>query len=450
MRLYKHSSIRQNLICTMLLSAPFLWGQTGPRDFQFSPPDEKLLQDANELDKQYEKKGLLYRDPAAEGYLESIGKGLLEGAPPPDRVTYRFRILRDPMVNAFALPNGSLYVNTGLVAALESEAELASVLGHEITHVTDRHTYLLNRNIRKKAMTMQVMGAVAASAGYFPAGAIFGNSIAFASTVSQVIIISTVYGYSQDLERDADTSGYARLIRANYDGAAMARSLELLDEKLEYEPTQPFWRTHPKLQERIVTAEKLTKTENRAQPRVVSESDYLDHMASVIRYNAVMDLDSRRSRTALARTQRLVNWDPNSGVNRTLLADAYRSLGAKTAQPGDNESSPHGKATVRRQMLKLTAEEEQKALLATPTGARTLESNQSKAESLYHEAIAIDPALPDPHQGLGMLYEDQAKYAEALHEYRTYLDLAPPQAPDRLRIERRLEASKSALEGTKK
>jgi cytochrome c-type biogenesis protein CcmH/NrfG len=49
-----------------------------------------------------------------------------------------------------------------------------------------------------------------------------------------------------------------------------------------------------------------------------------------------------------------------------------------------------------------------------------------------------------------MLYEDQAKYAEALHEYQTYLDLAPPQAPDRLRIERRLEASKSALEGAKK
>jgi predicted Zn-dependent protease len=182
------------LSVTLPLSLPLL-GQKSPNAFQFSPPDEKLLEEANELDRQFEQKGLLYRDPTAEEYLDRIGRNLISGAPPPDRVVYRFHILRDPMVNAFALPNGSVYVNTGLVAALENEAQLASVLGHEITHVTARHEYTLNRNIRKKAVTLEVIAALAGAGGFVPAGAIFGITLTVASHVSQVLVISTVYGY---------------------------------------------------------------------------------------------------------------------------------------------------------------------------------------------------------------------------------------------------------------
>ena len=255
-------------------------------------------------------------------------------------------------------------------------------------------------------------------------------------------MISTVYGFSRDLERDADSSGYNRLVAADYDGAAMARSLQLLDEKLEYEPVEPFWRTHPKLQERIATAERLERSESAAKkgpPREVSETDYLDHMASVIRHNVKLDMESRRPRYAIARAQRLVNWHPDDAVNQTLLADAYRNLGAKAPRPDEEELSRRGKAAARKQVLKLTAEEEQKRLMETPAGPGVLEANRAKAESLYRDAIAVDPSLPDAHRGLGMLYQDESKFADAQREYRAYLNLAPPQVPDRLRMERRLE-----------
>lgn len=445
---FTYRSHRTLFGATLLLALPLL-GQKTPKDFHFSPPDETLLEAADELDRQFEKKGLLYRDPTAQEYLNYIGKNLLTGAPPPDRVVYRFHILRDPMVNAFALPNGSIYVNTGLVAALENEAQLASVLGHEITHVTARHEYLLNRNVRKKAVTLEVIGAIAGAGGYFPAGAVFGISLALASNVSQVLVISSVYGYSRDLEREADTGGYGRLIHTGYDGAAMKRSLQILDEKLEFEPAQPFWRSHPKLEDRIATAEELLKNGNSNRPQTASSSDYLNHLAPVIRYNSILDLDSRRARTAVSRVQRLVDWKPDDAVNRALLADGYRSLGAKTTQPQENELSLRGKDQARHRALKLTEEEEQKVLLKSPFGAGVLQSNRGKAEALYREAIALDPGLPDPHRGLGMLYQDEAKSAEAVREYRSYLDLAPPQALDRLRIERRLEALK-ATEGTGK
>jgi predicted Zn-dependent protease len=430
----------------MALLCSCLRAQTAAHPFRFAQPDEKLLEEANELDRQFEKKGLTYHDVRAEEYLENIGQGLLRGAPAPERVAYQFHILRDPMVNAFALPNGSLYVNTGLLAAMENEAELASVMAHEITHVTGRHTYLQNRSIRKKAVTMEVIAGVAGAAGYFPVGALFGSTIVFVSQVSQVLIISSIFGYSQDLEREADSTGYSRLIDAGYDGEAMTQALELLDEKLEFEPVEPFWRTHPKLQERIATAENLARTKNEVNPRVVSENDYLDHVAPVIRYNVTLDLDSRRPRTAVARAERLVKWAPGDAVNRTLLADAYRSLGAKTPQADEDELTRRGKATARKQILKLTAEEEQKTLLATPAGTSTLEANRTRAEALYREAAAIDPQLPDPHRGLGMLYQDQNKYSDAAREYRRYLDLALPQVVDRLRIERRLEALKRTTE----
>ena len=416
--------------------------QAASHPFEFTSPDEKVLEDADELDQQFEKKGLVYHDLRAEEYLGNIGRGLIRGTPPPKLVTYRFRVLRDPMVNAFSLPNGSVYVNTGLVAALQNEAELASVVAHEITHVTDRHAYLMNRSIRKKVVTMEVIAGLAGGAGYFPGGVLYGNTLLFAAQFSQVLIVSTVYGYSQNLERDADVKGYNLLIGADYNGAAMAQSLELLDEKLEFEPIEPFWRTHPKLQERIAAARNLEKERSEAQSRAVSENDYMEHMAPVIRYNVELDLDSRRPRTAVARAQRLVNWQPGA-VNQTLLADAYRSLGAKTPRPDEEELSRHGKAAARRQVLKLTPEEGQKTLLAAPDGESTLDANRNKAESIYHQAIAADPSLPDPYRGLGMLYQEQAKYADAVREYRTYLDLAPAQAADRLRMERRLESSKN-------
>jgi beta-barrel assembly-enhancing protease len=443
-----YGSLRTLLGASLLMASPLLAEKT-PKDFQFSPPDETLLKDADELDRQFEQKGLLYRDPTAQEYLDRIGKNLISRAPPPDRVVYHFHILRDPMVNAFALPNGSIYVNTGLVAALENEAQLASVIGHEITHVVARHEYTLNRNIRKKAVTLEVIAALAGAGGLVPAGAIFGITLTVASHVSQVLVISTVYGYSRDLEREADTGGYRLLIHAGYDGAALKRSFEILDEKLEYEPTQPFWRTHPKLQERIATAEELLKSGNSNLPRAADPSDYLNHLAPLIRYNAILDLDSRRARTAVARVQRLVDWKPGDARNCALLADAYRSLGAKTVLPQESELSEQGKGQARHRALKLTEEEEQKVLLRSPSGAGILHANRDKAEALYREAIALNPALPDPHRGLGMLYQDEAKFAEAVREYQSYLDLASSQALDRLRIERRLEATK-ALEGAGK
>jgi len=78
-------------------------------------------------------------DPDLQAYIDAAGNRVLGDRPVPEKVTYRFLVLRDPMVNAFALPNGSVYITTGLLALLENEAQLAGVLGHEAAHIYERH-----------------------------------------------------------------------------------------------------------------------------------------------------------------------------------------------------------------------------------------------------------------------------------------------------------------------
>lgn len=437
--------IRMVTTVALLLSASAWTGAAGNTSatFRFGEDDNKLLAESDALDRQYKEQGLLYRDPQAEAVLNRVGARLTSGAAPPEHVTYQFRILRDPMINAFALGNGSVYVNTGLIALLENEAQLAAVLAHEITHVVNRDEYELNRDKRTKALILNVLTLASSGVGYLPMGAAFGRSIWAATVASKAAAVSTLYGYSRSLELEADNQGFTRMTAAQYDGAAMVRALELLDEKIEFEPVEPFWRTHPRLEERIAIAKRLAQHSPVQPPRTVSDQDYLTQMQGVIRYSIREDLENRRIRTATARALRLVAYAPRNAFNETLLADSYRDLGAKTALPRAVELTKDGRAEQRTRMLKNTIAEEQNYLLARPEGVVTLQENRAKSESIYRQVIADDSAFPDAHRGLGGLYERENKNVQAAAEYREYLRLAPADAIDRLLITHRLEKAES-------
>jgi predicted Zn-dependent protease len=134
--------------------------ETPPASFKFSTVDNKLLDEVNECNRQLENKGLIFHEPGLDNYVEEIGRKLIVNQPPLENVEFRFRVLRDPMVNAFAYPNGSIYVTTGLLAVLENEAQLASVLGHEATHVINRHTYLENRSMGNARSSVESSGSL--------------------------------------------------------------------------------------------------------------------------------------------------------------------------------------------------------------------------------------------------------------------------------------------------
>lgn len=420
---------------------------SGPgQGFAFTKIDTDLMDESNAVDALYEKKGLVMHDPVLQAFLDSVGKRVLANRPIPENVTFRFRALRDPMVNAFALPNGSIYVTTGLLALLENEAELAGVLGHETSHVFERHTYLENRSVRKKALTINVLEIVASAAptgNNLSAGVqLFGASVQLAAMIGSDIIVATIYGYSREMEHQADSDGLAAMTAASYDPSAMARSFELLDHdsSLEYEPIQTFYRDHPKLSDRREFATQFASTHKAGTFVIGDTKAYLDSVSAAIVYEIGADLSSRRERTAVDRSARLSAMFPDNPKYKVLLADSYRALGAKTKAPTDEERTRHGQSEHRKEYFSMTPEEEQKKLREKPEGQSALRDNEALAEQLYKSVIQSSPNYAAAHSGLGFLFEQEGKYNDAVSEYQTYLQMEAGTSMDHLRIQRRLAA----------
>jgi hypothetical protein len=415
-------------------------------DFHFTNVDNQVLQDSNAIDQQYLKKGLVMQDPQLQPYLDSVGKRIIGNRPIPEQVEFKFMVLRDPMVQAFALPNGSVYVTTGLLSLLEDESQLAAVLGHETAHVFERHGYLENRSIRKKVLTLNVLQIVASAS---PVGAnlsqsvqLFGMAVQLGAAVSGAIIVGSVFGYSREKEHQADSDGLIALSSASYDPTAMARSFELLDEdsSLEYEPIRGFYRDHPKLAERREFALQYASTHKADKPEADDKKTYADSVSAAACYEIQLDLSSRRERTAVDRASKLSALFPDNPKYKVLLADSYRALGARTKLPSPDERTRHGQVEHRKEYFRMTPEEEQKRLVESPEGQAALRDNEATAEQLYRSALQSNPDYADAHRGLGFLFEQEGKYSDAATEYQSYLSKVAGTSMDHLRIERRLAA----------
>jgi predicted Zn-dependent protease len=414
-----------------------LHGQTDAAiHFEFNKVDTQFLAEIDEADQQLVKKGLVYQNAELDDYLRKVGKRVIGDRSIPEHVEFRFNVLRDTQVNAFAMPNGSIYVTTGLLAVLENEAQLAAVLGHETSHVYDRHGYLRNRSERKKALAINIVQGV----GAFAPGSLVGATMQLASVLSSDIVIATIYGYSREMERQADSDGLTAMVASSYDPAAMARSFELMDanSRLEFEPIQGFYQDHPKLSERRASALEFASTHPVAKPLPVSEAEYLAKVAPAICYNIEADIDGRRARSALVQATRLAQAAPNEPKYQVLLADSYPALGAQTPVATEDELNRHGQVEDRKEYFAMTEQERQRRLLQKPGGEATLHDNLGHAEKLYVAVIQQNPTYAGAYRSLGFLYEQEAKYTESAAQYRHYLELVAGTSIDRLRIERRL------------
>jgi tetratricopeptide (TPR) repeat protein len=414
--------------------------------FKFTKEDLKLLAEANAIDSDLEQRGFVLHDPVVQAYLDSTGNRILAGRPVPEKVAFRFFALRDTSVNAYSYANGSIYVTTGMLALLKNEAQLASVLSHETSHVYDRHSYLENRSIGQKSLTIEI---IAAAAHWVPGGYAGWLAATAASSVSSLILIESIYGYSREKEQQADSDGIAALASIGYDPHAMAAAFDLCDQDstLEYEPRPTFYHDHPRLKEREAAALAYADHHAPANPRTVSEQDYLNAVAPAIVSNVEDDLESRKPRTAVARATRLVNAFPGNPEYQMLLGEAYRQLGAKTTEPTQAELTLPGEADQRKLMLNMSEEQEQKKLLLTDQGRATLKQNEAAAEKLFLAVVQEQPDDAVAYRELGFLYEDEGRPIDAAANYQEYLKRLAPNSLDRYRIERRLakcQASQTA------
>jgi predicted Zn-dependent protease len=408
-------------------------------EFKFGKVDLELLEQVNLLDRRFDREGLVLEDEATNAYLKRVGEVLLPRGLNLEHVLWKFRALRDPVPNAFALPNGSIYVSTGLLALMDNESQVAAVLAHEMTHVQRRHTYLQNRSNRKKFLTMNIMAAI----GAYAPGGVAGAVITIVTAVAPFIVLATMFGYSRDLEREADLKGIDMMIAAEYPPEEMVKMMKVLKMDLEGEDIRYFYNDHPALQERInyldsylgARADKVTSQMELHRERAA----YFTKTESIMRHDIQLAMNAARFRSAVYLAQRLVDFHPNSSENVFLLAEAYRNLGPRSPQLSEKELTNSAKKDAAKKRAKRTPDEENRDLLATEAGQENWKANQQRAEELYLRALKLDDPFPAAHRGLGMLYEKLERQSDAAAEYERYLELAPA-AVDGERIRKRLEA----------
>ncbi|PYN31562.1 MAG: hypothetical protein DME01_23950 [Candidatus Rokuibacteriota bacterium] len=222
-----------------------------------SPSEEGKL--GAEAAEEVERTVGLLSDPKLVGYVRQVAGRMAQVAKRTD-VTWRFNVTDDIEPNAFALPGGYVYITRGLVALLNSEDELAGVLGHEMAHVLERHAARRAGAATPFALLFGIpagiLGAVSPALG----GIVGGTG----ELASGMVLAS----YSRDQERDADQRGIALAARAGWDPAGLASFLHTLEREealAGHDPNRPgFFATHPATPERVGNVRTAARSQTRA------------------------------------------------------------------------------------------------------------------------------------------------------------------------------------------
>jgi predicted Zn-dependent protease len=229
----------------------------------YSPAQERKLGDS--VVHQIRAQGAYLEDPEVNDYLNELGHRLV-AARPDSPWDFQFFALADPAVNAFALPGGFVGVNVGIILLTQNESELASVLAHEISHVTQHHfTRSMAGQQRSLLYSLAALAVGIAAASSKSAAA--GQAANAAIATSQAIAMQTQINYTRQNEYEADRIGFQRLALAGFDTTAMATMFQrLLRQGRFSDGTAPsYLRDHPVTTERIAEAEARAAQESYRQ-----------------------------------------------------------------------------------------------------------------------------------------------------------------------------------------
>jgi beta-barrel assembly-enhancing protease len=212
----------------------------------FTPGQERAL--GEQIMKEVRADPSYLPDADAAEYLNQLGYQLVASSQA-RHIDFEFFVLRDPMINAFALPGGFIGVHTATILNAQSESELASVIAHEIGHVQQRH--IARMIARQRDSTMIAIGSILLALLAARAGS--GQGAEAAMAVGQATALQKQLNFSRDNEREADRVGFQILTDAGFDTRAMAAFFTRMQQGTRiYESIAPaYLRTHPLTVERI-------------------------------------------------------------------------------------------------------------------------------------------------------------------------------------------------------
>jgi predicted Zn-dependent protease len=326
--------------------------------------DEEAREVGFEFDRSLQQRVRVVDDPVVSGFVNDLGRSILAAAGQPSYV-YRFRLIQDSSLNAFAVFGGYVYFHTGTMLTATGVDELAGVMGHEIAHVRLRHH-------SRMAEQSQIPDLVATLAGI---GAAIGTGETGALIAAQGINVALKLRFSREFEAEADREGTRLMAAAGYDPTGITRFFARLLALRRGYPDQlpPYLYSHPDVERRIDAVE------------VYAEGLPLQTRP------ASLDLDSA-FRNAQARLAAL------------LAREGGRLLGAQPSS--DPRTGP---------------------LIAAAQAAEQ-RGEPETARSLLTRARAEAPADPRAHFASGEFEQRQARSADAAHHYRRAIALDPTRA----------------------
>ena len=329
-------------------------------------------------------------DPDIETYLNQLGGRLVAVSSDPGMGFYFFPI-NEPTINAFAMPGGFIGVHTGLILSAQTESELAGVLAHEISHVTQRHIARQLFQSKKLSMaSMVAMGLALLAARSNPQAAMAGIS------ASQAGAISAQLAYSRDFEREADRLGFDTLKQGGFDPGGMPGFFERLQSstRLYENNATAYLRTHP------LTVERLSDMQNRQQTvsyRQVADSQDFLLVRARVRALQGRPVDAVRDFETLLREKKYAS----EGGARYGLAVAY-------ARSANWAAAEQELLAVRK--LKVSSAMVERLLAE----ARVARGDLEGGLVTYRDAMARYPLNRSVLYGYGDALVGGKRYAEAL------------------------------------
>jgi predicted Zn-dependent protease len=373
--------------------------------FALEPDEVKIWEQARREERELLKKVKLAEDPLLNDYVDALGQSLVDpAARRSGNVSFRFRVIEDPTLNAFAFPHGSVYVHSGLVARTGSEAQLALVLGHEIAHVEKRHAVRHQRSANRKALGFGVAAAAAsiliaheagqkAEKGDYSSAAVISRTADIILGVGlQLAFVAAIQGYGRELERESDEAGMAKMVGGGFD-PSQGPGLFALLLKERQDPGKMerfFFSSHPANEERKRTADELVQTRYAAQAGKgkVTSPDFERRRRLVLRQDARLNMAAGRLDLAAEEIGQVLAAVPSDPVALALRGDLRMQRAA---------------------------------------GAAEAERRRAEDEAMrdYEAAISADDTYAPPHREAGLILFKRGERAKARRHLERYLALAP-------------------------
>jgi len=362
----------------------------------------------------------MVEDPEVTGYVNEVGRKIVAKLDD-SYFDYQFAVVRDGRVNAFAVPGGYVYVNSGLLASVKNEDELAAVLGHEVAHVHAHHA--VRQQEATQALNYAALLGVLLSVVQPAAGAL-------ASAASSAVTLQ----YQRQFEQEADYLGARYLQSAGYDPRAMLDFFKQLSDttRVASVGAPPYLQSHPVTDERLNHLEAVLKTQQWA-PRDRHPPGF-----ALQRAQALARVRTDPPADVVKAYRRVVDQDPGDAMAQYLLGvvsletgqldAAAEALGVARAGGIEAADRELGMLALRQRDAHKARELLERYLTVLPNDAgahvelaRTEEAlgDTPAAVHEYQRALALAPQLEAAHHGLGLLLGRAGKEGDGFYHLAT-------------------------------